>query len=133
MLDSSGTLLAAGDDPNNTSASRSIGVERTVETQIEDNIRRALTPYLGPDNFRASVKADVNTDTRQTEETIFDPESRVERSVQVVRANENNSQKSAGAPASVEQNLPEAETDRRPPGRNPPSRATARRRPPTTR
>ena len=109
VLDSSGTLLAAGDDPNNNSASRSIGVERTVETQIEDNIRRALAPYLGPDNFRASVKADVNTDTRQTEETIFDPESRVERSIQVVRANENTSQKSAGSPASVEQNLPEAE------------------------
>ena len=110
VLDSSGTLLAAGDDPTNTTASRSIGVERTVETQIEDNIRRALTPYLGPDNFRASVKAEVNTDTRQTEETIFDPESRVERSVQVVRANENNSQKTAAAPASVDQNLPEAET-----------------------
>jgi flagellar M-ring protein FliF len=110
VLDSSGTLLAAGDDPNNTSASRSIGVERTVETQIEDNIRRALTPYLGPDNFRASVKAEVNTDTRQTEETIFDPESRVERSVQVVRANEDNSQKTSAAPASVDQNLPEAET-----------------------
>ncbi|MCX7303220.1 MAG: flagellar basal-body MS-ring/collar protein FliF [Hyphomicrobiales bacterium] len=108
VLDSSGTLLAAGDDPNNTSVSRSLGVERTVETQIEDNIRRALAPYLGPDNFRASVKADVNTDTRQTEETIFDPESRVERSIQVVRANENNSQTSAGGTASVEQNLPEA-------------------------
>ncbi len=98
VLDSSGTLLAAGDDPNNTSVSRSLGVERTVETQIEDNIRRALAPYLGPDNFRASVKAEVNTDTRQTEETIFDPESRVERSVQIVRANENNSQQSAGTP-----------------------------------
>jgi len=111
VLDSSGTLLAAGDDPNNTSASRSIGVERTVETEIEDNIRRALTPYLGPDNFRASVKAEVNTDQRQTEETIFDPESRVERSVQVVKANENNTQKAgAAAPTSVEQNLPEAET-----------------------
>ena len=109
VLDSSGTLLAAGDDPNNTSASQSLGVERTIETQIEDNIRRASAPYLGPDNFRASVKADVNTDTRQTEETIFDPESRVERSIQVVKSNENNSQKSAGAPASVEQNLPEAE------------------------
>ncbi len=109
VLDSSGTLLAAGDDPNNNSASRSIGVERTVETQIEDNIRRALAPYLGPDNFRASVKADVNTDTRQTEETIFDPESRVERSIQVVKSNENTSQQSAGTPASVEQNLPEAD------------------------
>lgn len=109
VLDSSGTLLAAGDDPVNGSASRSFGVERTVETQIEDNIRRALTPYLGPDNFRASVKADVNTDSRQTEETVFDPESRVERSVQVVRANENANRRSAASPATVEQNLPEAD------------------------
>ncbi|UVK40778.1 flagellar M-ring protein FliF [Mesorhizobium sp. AR10] len=110
VLDSNGNLLAAGDDPSNTSAARTLGVEQTVEAQIGDNIRRALTPYLGPDNFRASVKADVNTDTRQTEETIFDPESRVERSVQSVRANENNNQKQASTPASVEQNLPETQT-----------------------
>ncbi|MGE0500364.1 MAG: flagellar basal-body MS-ring/collar protein FliF [Rhizobiaceae bacterium] len=109
VMDSSGTLLAAGDDPANTSASRTLGVERTVETQIEENIRRALAPYLGPDNFRASVKADVNTDTRQTEETIFDPESRVERSVQVVRANENANQRSTASPVSVDQALPDAE------------------------
>jgi flagellar M-ring protein FliF len=109
VLDSNGNLLAAGDDPSNTSAARTLGVEQTVEAQIGDNIRRALTPYLGPDNFRASVKADVNTDTRQTEETIFDPNSRVERSVQSVRANENNNQKQASTPASVEQNLPEAQ------------------------
>ncbi|BCG86124.1 MULTISPECIES: flagellar basal-body MS-ring/collar protein FliF [unclassified Mesorhizobium] len=109
VLDSNGNLLAAGDDPSNTSAARTLGVEQTVEAQIGDNIRRALTPYLGPDNFRASVKADVNTDTRQTEETIFDPESRVERSVQSVRANENSNQKQASTPASVEQNLPETQ------------------------
>ncbi|MFE0019059.1 flagellar basal-body MS-ring/collar protein FliF [Mesorhizobium sp. NPDC059054] len=109
VLDSAGNLLAAGDDPSNSSAIRSLGVERTVESQIEDNIRRALTPYLGPDNFRASVKADVNTDTRQTEETIFDPESRVERSVQTVKANENSNQRQAATPATVEQNLPETQ------------------------
>jgi flagellar M-ring protein FliF len=109
VLDSNGNLLAAGDDPSNTSAARTLGVEQTVEAQIGDNIRRALTPYLGPDNFRASVKADVNTDTRQTEETIFDPNSRVERSVQSVRANENSNQRQASTPASVEQNLPETQ------------------------
>ncbi|MBL8577526.1 MAG: flagellar M-ring protein FliF [Mesorhizobium sp.] len=109
VLDSGGNLLAAGDDPNNSTANRTFGVERTVEMQIEDNIRRALAPYLGPENFRASVKADVNTDQRQIEETIFDPESRVERSIQTVRSNENNSQKSAGATTTVEQNLPEAD------------------------
>ncbi|TPK98797.1 flagellar M-ring protein FliF [Mesorhizobium sp. B2-4-12] len=109
VLDSNGNLLAAGDDPSNTSAARTLGVEQTVEAQIGDNIRRALTPYLGPDNFRASVKAEINTDTRQTEETIFDPNSRVERSVQSVRANENNNQRQASTPASVEQNLPETQ------------------------
>jgi flagellar M-ring protein FliF len=109
VLDSSGTLLAAGDDPTNTSASRTMNVERTVEMQIEENIRRALAPYLGPENFRASVRADVNTDQRQIEETIFDPESRVERSVQIVRSNENASQRSTAAPATVEQNLPAAQ------------------------
>ncbi|RWA73040.1 flagellar basal-body MS-ring/collar protein FliF [Mesorhizobium sp.] len=110
VLDSNGNLLAAGDDPSNTSAVRTLGVEQTVQAQIGDNIRRALTPYLGPDNFRASVKADVNTDTRQTEETIFDPESRVERSVQSVRTNEASNQKQASTPTSVEQNLPETQT-----------------------
>ena len=110
VLDSSGNLLATGDDPSNTSAARTLGIEQTVETQIEENIRRALAPYLGPDNFRASVKADVNTDSRQTEETIFDPNSRVERSVQTVKSNEESNQKQASTPTSVEQNLPEAQT-----------------------
>jgi flagellar M-ring protein FliF len=109
VLDSSGNLLAAGDDPSNSSAARTLGVEQTVEAQIEENIRRALSPYLGPDNFRASVKADVNTDSRQTEETIFDPNSRVERSVQSVKSNENSNQKQASTPTSVEQNLPETQ------------------------
>lgn len=106
ILDSDGTLLAAGDDPANNTATRSIGVERTVENQIQDSIHRALSPYLGPDNFRTSVNAVVNTDTRQTEETIFDPESRVERSIQVVKEANQNNQSQSTAPTSVDQNLP---------------------------
>ncbi|MDP3895207.1 MAG: flagellar basal-body MS-ring/collar protein FliF [Mesorhizobium sp.] len=107
VLDSTGALLAAGDDPASNSANRSMGVERTVENQIEDNIHRALAPYLGNDNFRTSVRAEVNTDTRQIEETIFDPESRIERSIQVIRENDKNNQSSAATPASVDQNLPQ--------------------------
>lgn len=107
VLDSAGTLLASGDDPSNTTANRALTVEQTVESQIEQNIARALAPYLGRDNFRASVKADVNTDQRQTEETIFDPESRVERSTQIIRSNDASQQSSTNQPAGVEQNLPE--------------------------
>jgi len=111
VLDASGDLLATGDDPNNNSFTRSMTVERTVESQIEENIRRALAPYLGHENFRASVKADVNTDQRQTEEMIFDPESRVERSVQIVRANDQASQRQSAPPTTVQQNLPEEDVN----------------------
>ncbi|WP_163267306.1 flagellar basal-body MS-ring/collar protein FliF [Chelativorans alearense] len=110
VLDSSGALLAAGDDPANNTAQRSIGIERTVETQVEENIRRALAPYLGPDNFRASVRAEVNTDARQVEEIIYDPDSRVERSVQIVRSSDNATQETAATPTTVLQNLPQEET-----------------------
>lgn len=109
VLDSTGSLLAAGDDPTNTTLTRTLGVERTIESQIEDNIHRALAPYLGSENLRTSVRADVNTDTRQIEETIFDPESRVERSVQVVRANDSANRTAQSTPTSVQQDLPNAE------------------------
>lgn len=110
VLDAAGALLAAGDDPTNNSAQRSIGVERTVEAQVEENIRRALAPYLGPENFRASVKAEVNTDARQIEEVIYDPQSRVERSVQIVRTADSAMQEAAATPTTVQQNLPQEET-----------------------
>ncbi|MFC6490348.1 flagellar basal-body MS-ring/collar protein FliF, partial [Nitratireductor sp. GCM10026969] len=129
VLDSSGTLLAAGDDPANNTAQRSIGIERTVESQIEENIRRALSPYLGPDNFRASVKATVNTDARQVEEVIYDPDSRVERSVQIVRSNDSATQETAATPTTVLQNLPEEET---PAGELPRSSEESERREETT-
>jgi flagellar M-ring protein FliF len=106
VLDSNGSLLAVGDDPSNSSLTRSMGVERTIESQIEDNIYRALMPYLGNGNVRASVRADVNTDTRQIEETIYDPESRVERSVQVVRSNDSSNKSAQNTPTSVQQDLP---------------------------
>lgn len=107
VLDSNGALLASGEDPTNSALTRSMEIERMVAQNMEENIRRALTSYLGNDNFRASVRATVNTDMRQIEETIFDPDSRVERSVQVVRSANSASQKAANPPTTVEQNLPE--------------------------
>ncbi len=107
VLDASGQLLAAGDDPANSSVNQAIGVQRTVEEQIAENINRALAPYLGTENFRASVQANVNTDSRQVQETIFDPESRVERSVQIVRSEDSATERGAAPPATVQQNLPE--------------------------
>ncbi|MFZ2102078.1 MAG: flagellar basal-body MS-ring/collar protein FliF [Oricola sp.] len=107
VLDSSGRLLAAGEDPLNNTATSNLGIKSTVENEVADSVYKALGPYLGNMNFRVSVQADINTDQKQVEETIFDPESRVERSVQVVRAEDSSSQQTAGNPTTVEQNLPQ--------------------------
>ena len=56
----------------------------SVNREIEGNIRRTLAPYLGLDNFEVSVKASLNTDRRVINETIFDPESRIERSIRTI-------------------------------------------------
>ncbi len=110
VLDTDGSLLATGDDPSNSSINRSMSIERTVESQVADNIHKALSPFLGSDNFRASVKAVVNTDARQIEETIFDPESRVERSIRTIREANTANESGTANPATVEQNIPEEGT-----------------------
>ncbi|RST85846.1 flagellar M-ring protein FliF [Aquibium carbonis] len=107
VLDTNGALLATGDDPSNSSINRSMSIERTVESQVADNIYRALAPFLGRDNFRASVKAVVNTDARQIEETIFDPDSRVERSIRTIRENNTSNETGAATPVGVDQNIPD--------------------------
>jgi len=109
VLDSTGRLLAAGDDPLNNTATSTLGIKETVENEVSDSVYKALAPYLGDMNFRVSVQADINTDQRQVEETIFDPDSRVERSVQVVRSEDASSEKTGGDPVSVDQNLPDTE------------------------
>ncbi|WP_136659730.1 flagellar basal-body MS-ring/collar protein FliF [Nitratireductor sp. XY-223] len=106
VLDSTGQLLASGDDFSNSTMNRSLNIVQTVESEIVSNIDKALAPFLGIDNFRASVRANINTDTQQIQETVFDPDSRVERSVRVTRENKASNSSETNAPATVEQNLP---------------------------
>jgi flagellar M-ring protein FliF len=111
VLDSTGQLLASGDDVSNSALNRSHSIVQVVQQEIESNIDKALAPFLGVDNFRSSVTASLNTDAQQIQETVFDPESRVERSVRVTRENEASNQSSTEEPATVEQNLPEADVN----------------------
>lgn len=107
VLDATGQLLASGDDFANSNLNRSMNVVQMVETEVEANINKALAPFLGVENFRASVNAVVNTDTQQIQETIFDPESRVERSTRVTRENQSSNESATTAPSTVEQNIPD--------------------------
>ncbi|WP_337183261.1 flagellar basal-body MS-ring/collar protein FliF [Shinella sp.] len=107
ILDSAGQLLASGDDPENGAVNRSLTAVQTVQGEIERNIEKALAPFLGMDNFRASVTAALNTDTQQIQETVYDPESRVERSTRVTRESQKSSQHAANKATTVEQNIPQ--------------------------
>jgi len=111
VLDATGKLLAAGDDFSNSNLNRSLSIVQMVQTEVETNIEKALSPFLGIENFRASVNAKVNTDSQQIQETVYDPESRVERSIRVTRENQTSSESTAGTPATVEQNIPDQGPD----------------------
>jgi flagellar M-ring protein FliF len=87
-----------------------LNLERTVSQEMQDNINKTLTPYLGSQNFQVSVATRLNTDKKQTNETIYNPDSKVERSVRVVRQNETNQNTANQAPTSVGQNIPPTNT-----------------------
>ena len=107
VLNTDGVLLASGNDLADTAPGGMLSLERTVSQEIVDNIRKTLTPYLGLRNFQVSVAARLNTDKRETNETIFNPDSRVERSVKITKQNQVSQNTSNQSPATVERNLPQ--------------------------
>jgi flagellar M-ring protein FliF len=74
---------------------------------VQDNISKTLAPYLGLDNFEVSVTARLNTDKKQISETIFDPESKAERSIRVVKESGTTQNTQGKSSVSVDQNLPQ--------------------------
>ncbi|ALA16767.1 MULTISPECIES: flagellar basal-body MS-ring/collar protein FliF [unclassified Chelatococcus] len=106
VLNTDGTLVLAGDDAASAATGRMANLERTVSLEIQDNIRKTLVPYLGLSNFEVSVAARLNTDRTRTNETIYDPESRVERSIRTIRETEVSQNSNNQNPATVQQNLP---------------------------
>lgn len=110
VLDTDGLLLASGDDTGDTGAGQMLSLEKTFSKQVQDNIAKTLAPYFGLNNFEISVATRLNTDKKQTNETVYDPDSRVERSVRVVKQNETSQNSSNQTPTTVTQNLPQEQT-----------------------
>lgn len=109
VLDTTGKLLASGADAANGAPVMMATLERQVAARIDENIRKQLAPYLGMDHFQTSVQVELDTDRRQTNETIYNPDSQVARSVRTVR-DQGNSQNSRNNDAvGVEQNIPQEE------------------------
>jgi flagellar M-ring protein FliF len=108
VLNVDGLLLASGSDSADQEPGNMLALEKSVSQDIQDSVRKTLAPYLSLRNFQISVAAHLNIDKKQVNETTYDPESRVERSVRVVKENSNSQNSSAQAPTGVERNLPQA-------------------------
>ena len=105
VLDSDGSLLSSDDEGSTPTTMANL--QRVVSRLIQENVSKALTPYLGLDNFEVSVATQLSTDKRQTNETVYDPESRVQRSVRAVREKETSQSADKQTPTTVQQNLPD--------------------------
>ncbi len=110
VMSADGTLLTSTDDPANAAPEKLIGLERSLSADIEARIARTMAPIVGADNIRVSVAAKLNADRRQTTETAFDPNSRVERSVRTIKESGEASNAAGAAGVTVEQNVPVEET-----------------------
>jgi len=109
VLDTSGQLLASGDDSHNGTSVLMASLETQLATKIDDNIRKQLAPYLGLDHFQTSVQVTLDTDRRQINETIFDPDSQVARSVRSLRDQDDSQNSRNNDAVGVEQNIPQEE------------------------
>ncbi|WP_342108215.1 flagellar basal-body MS-ring/collar protein FliF [Methylobacterium sp. SI9] len=106
VLNTDGTVLLAGDDATTAPAGRLAGLEQTINREIQDNIRRTLTPYLGPNNFEVSVVARLNTDKTKTDETIYNPDQKVERAQRTIKESESSQNRAPQKPTTAQQNVP---------------------------
>jgi flagellar M-ring protein FliF len=106
VLNVDGSLLAYGADSVEKSPDNLLSLEKEVSQQVRDNVSRTLTPYLSAQNFQISVAARLNADKSQTNETIYSPDSRVERSVRVTKEQQSSQNAAGDQAAGVEANLP---------------------------
>lgn len=107
IVSANGTLLSGADDQGLGGTTRLVDLEKNYEIDISSKISIALGAYLGAENFRVSVSAKLNSDQRKVSERVYDPDSKVTRSVQIVREIGKSENKESSAPATVEQNLPD--------------------------
>jgi len=110
VLTTDGRLLSSASDGSDTSMGRKLELENAVSNEVQTNIRKTLAPYLSLKNFQVSVAARLNIDRRETNETTFNPESRVERSVRVIKETQASQNATSQGPAGVSSNIPQDRT-----------------------
>jgi flagellar M-ring protein FliF len=110
VLNVDGQLLASGPESGDKGPDSLLSLEKDVSQEIRESVTKTLAPYLSLRNFQVSVAARLNDDKTQTSETIFNPDSRAERSVRVVKEKQNSQNAAGEAAAGVNANLPKTNT-----------------------
>lgn len=108
VLTTDGAVLAGGGGESSgaVSSGKMLDLEKQVSRDINENIRKTLTAFLGVGNFETSVSTRLNIDKKQTSEVAFDPESKVERSTRTIKETGSSQNSNAKWNVSVEQNIP---------------------------
>lgn len=106
LIDSNGNLLARGGEEDISLMSMKaeelrLNYERRMTSTVENLIGR----IVGYDKVRANVVVDLNFDRISTNEELFDPETQVLRSTQLVEEN-STEREPPSAEVSVQNNLP---------------------------
>jgi flagellar M-ring protein FliF len=95
-----GRLLAAGGDDLSLGTHKHAEMEKAMAVEMERRASRTLSAILGPGHFQISATVRLDVDRQQVNETVFDPKSRIERSVRTVKQS-GQSEDSAGGKAAV--------------------------------
>jgi flagellar M-ring protein FliF len=105
-----GRLLASGGDELTLGTAKHAEMERSMAVELEQRASRTLSAVLGPGNYQVSATVRLDVDRQQVNETVFDPKSRIERSVRTVKQS-GQSEDSGSKPAvGVVANLPKEES-----------------------
>jgi flagellar M-ring protein FliF len=102
-----GTLLAGPKTSEDSSVGELLDLEKKVSEEIARRVENTLEPFAGRDNIRVSVSATINLDKKQINETKFDPDSKVERSLQTMKSVDNSKDAGSAPSVSVDQNIPQ--------------------------
>lgn len=104
-----GRLIASGGDDKSVATVKLNELERSMAAELEQRAGRTLASILGSGNFQISATVRLDVDRQQTNETLFDPKSRVERSIRVVKQSGSSEDATTKAAAGVEANVPREE------------------------
>lgn len=105
-----GRLLASGGDELTLGTAKHAEMERSMAAELEQRASRTLSAMLGPGNYQVSATVRLDVDRQQVNETVFDPKSRIERSVRTVKQSGQSEDSGTKPSVGVVANLPKEET-----------------------